>query len=115
MCAIRIAPPNVLNAQPTRAPPKIPTLKELDQAFRNIQDKESYDAIFQDFVRYYQVLPKGTKEGDWLEFVGKLAESEFLDLDSSIKFGQDLEDVNPKLQKAIANTIGLALKYKKKD
>ncbi|WP_104759627.1 hypothetical protein, partial [Helicobacter bizzozeronii] len=96
-------------------PPKIPTLKELDQAFKNIQDKESYDAIFQDFVRYYQVLPKGTKEGDWLEFVGKLAESEFLDLDSSIKFGQDLEDVNPKLQKAIANTIGLALKYKKKD
>ncbi|CCF81178.1 hypothetical protein HBZS_116290 [Helicobacter bizzozeronii CCUG 35545] len=63
--------------KPPPPPPKIPTLKELDQAFRNIQDKESYDAIFQDFIRYYQVLPKGTKEGDWLEFVGKLAESEF--------------------------------------
>ncbi|TSA80565.1 hypothetical protein [Helicobacter mehlei] len=101
--------------KPPPPPPKIPTLKELDQAFRDVQDKESYDAIFQDFVRHYQVLPKSAKEGDWLDFVGKLAESEFLDLDSSIKFGQDLEDVNPKIQKAIANTIGLALKYKKKD
>lgn len=101
--------------KPPPPPPKIPTLKELSDTLKDIRNKEDYDALLQDFIEHYKVLPKNTSEGDWLELAGKLAESEFLDLDSSIKFGQDLEDANPKLQKSIANTVGLALKYKKKD
>ncbi|BCD45905.1 hypothetical protein [Helicobacter suis] len=101
--------------KPPPPPSKIPTVKELLSEFDKIKDTAGYHALLENFNRYYQVLPKNTKEGDWLELIQKLAASEFLDLDSSIKFGQDIEDANPKMQKTIANTVGLALKHKKKD
>ncbi|BCZ17496.1 hypothetical protein NHP190003_07780 [Helicobacter sp. NHP19-003] len=79
------------------------------------KDQEEYNGLLQAFNTHYTSLPKHIKEGDWLNAIKSFAQSEFLDIDSTVNFGQHLEDMNPKMSKAIANTVGLALKHKKKD
>ncbi|WP_053941940.1 hypothetical protein, partial [Helicobacter ailurogastricus] len=96
-------------------PPNIPPLKDLVFQLDKAKDQEEYNALLQDFNTHYTSLPKHIKEGDWLNAIKNFAQSEFLDIDSTVNFGQHLEDINPKLSKAIANTVGLALKHKKKD
>ncbi|BEG56750.1 hypothetical protein NHP21005_04380 [Helicobacter sp. NHP21005] len=104
--------------KPPPPPPNIPLLGDLVIQLDKVdkeKDQEGYKALFQDFGKHYTSLPKHIKEGDWLNAIKKFAESELLDIDSTVNFGQSLEDANPKISKAIANTVGLALKHKKKD
>ncbi|MFC3847795.1 hypothetical protein ACFOPX_04505 [Helicobacter baculiformis] len=98
---------------PPRAKP--PSLKDLLSKFKILKTQEDFEAILENFTKHYTIFPKDAKEGDWLELIEDIAESEYIDIDSTIKFGHDLENANPKLSKSIANTIGLALKHKKKD
>ncbi|CCM11169.1 hypothetical protein [Helicobacter heilmannii] len=104
--------------KPPPPPPNIPPLRDLVIRLEKVdkeKNQEAYHELFQDFNTHYTNLPKHIKEGDWLNAIKNFAESDLLDIDSTVKFGQDLEDANPKLKKAISNTVGLALKHKKKD
>ncbi|WP_104696214.1 hypothetical protein [Helicobacter salomonis] len=101
--------------QPPPPAKKPPALKELISNSAMLKTKEEFDTLVDNFIRYYNILPKDAKEGDWLGLIESIAESEYIDIDSTIKFGHDLEEANPKLSKSIANTVGLALKHKKKD
>ncbi|BCZ19670.1 hypothetical protein NHP190012_13120 [Helicobacter sp. NHP19-012] len=101
--------------KPPPPAPDIPSLREIMLNLEKAKEVEEYDALFKTFAHHYTSLPKNIKEGDWLNAIKNFAESEFLDIDSTVKFGQDLENANPKLSKAISNTVGLALKHKKKD
>ncbi|WP_104636828.1 hypothetical protein [Helicobacter felis] len=101
--------------QPPAPRAQIPSIRELSDRVKNLQTQEDFDSLFQTFTQHYSILPKNAKEGDWLSLIEEIAESEYIDIDSTIKFGHDLEGDNPKLQKNIANTVGLALKHKKKD
>ncbi|WP_121020618.1 hypothetical protein [Helicobacter vulpis] len=98
---------------PPRAQP--PSLSELISNFKMLKTRGDFEVLVETFLRHYNALPKNVKEGDWLGFVEDIAGSEYFDIDRTIKFGHDLENANPKLAKSISNTIGLALKHKKKD
>ncbi|WP_104749118.1 hypothetical protein [Helicobacter cynogastricus] len=101
--------------QPPTPRVKVPSIRELSSNVKKLQTQEDFDILFQNFTKYYFILPKNVKEGEWLSLIEEIAENEYIDIDSTIKFGHELEDANPKLQKNIANTVGLALKHKKKD
>ncbi|WP_104748629.1 hypothetical protein [Helicobacter cetorum] len=101
---------------PTKVKPKAKkplTLEALHQQIKAIQNEQSLQEIKESFYKYFKLCPE-EKLNLWLETIQELIASEFFELESAIKFGQDLEDANPNHQQEISNSAGLALKNKEK-
>ncbi|PAF48731.1 hypothetical protein BKH41_05565 [Helicobacter sp. 12S02232-10] len=101
--------------QKSPSPPKPITLKDIENLLAGIKNKGDLEGILEKFLKNFKIPPSDKADlKHWLDIVGKIASSEHFEIDYVAKFGQDLEEANEEIGQEIANTVGLALKNRKK-
>ncbi|PAF44514.1 hypothetical protein [Helicobacter sp. 11S02596-1] len=91
------------------------TLEDLEAMLGRVKNQADLENVLEKFLKNFQVFPKDdTDLKRWLSIIAKMASSEHFDIDSVARFGQKLEDANKGIENDIAETVGLALKTRKK-
>ncbi|PAF48123.1 hypothetical protein BKH46_02090 [Helicobacter sp. 12S02634-8] len=100
--------------QPSPPRPVSVTLENIQSLLSTLKKDQEFEGLLKVFLQHFKKLPSDTDPKYWLEIIGKIASLEYFDTDRVAQLSQELQEANTEMEREIVDTIGLALKNRRK-